>query len=185
MTMRLAFGLSESPIAMKRQKRSKAPPKKQHDNTPTAAKAPNKAVSRRKFLNSMSNGALVVAATAGAGWYFVDEVCATTMEHDLTRIGNGIPAVVQIHDPECAICTALQKEAREAVSNFDSDKLQFLVANIRQTKGRNLAIKHGVRHITLLLFDGKGNRKGILRGPNTAEFLTDAYRSYLPGITTK
>lgn len=119
------------------------------------------------------------------GWFFIDEVCATTRENDLTRIGNGIPAVVQIHDPECPRCRALQKEVRDAMSNFKENELQYLVANIRLAKGRQLAIKHRVGHVTLLLFDGKGNRRGILAGPNSSDYLEDLFRGHLARVSPK
>jgi len=85
---------------MKRRKHAKKPVKKLQSGSPAAAKAPNKTMSRRKFFSALSNGALIVAASGTVGWYLIDEVCATTRELDLSRIGNGIPAVVQIHDPE-------------------------------------------------------------------------------------
>ena len=150
---------------------------------PAKAAAPGKTTSRREFLATLSNAGLIVAASGGVGWYLIDEVCATTRENDLTRIGNGIPAVVQIHDPECPRCRALQKEARDAMSGFNENELQYLVANIRLTKGRQLATKHGVGHITLLLFDGKGNRRGVLVGQNTSDYLEDAFRDHVTRVS--
>ena len=164
---------------MKKQKRAANSRKKQQVGSPATAIAPQKATSRRDFFATLSNVALIGAAGGGVGWFLIDEVCATTRENDLTRIGNGVPAVVQIHDPECSLCRALQKETRDAMSNFNRNELQYLVANIRLAKGRQLANKHGVSHVTLLLFDGKGNRRGILSGPNTSHNLEDAFRRHL------
>lgn len=169
---------------MKRKKRAansgNRTPIKPPDGT---AKEPDKKKSRRDFFATLSNVALVTAATGGVGWYFIGEVCATTRENDLTRIGNGIPAVVQIHDPECPRCRALQKETRDAMTNFEEKELQYLVANIRLDKGRQLARKHGVGHVTLLLFDGKGNRRGILAGQNRSDYLEGVFRNLLPATS--
>ena len=165
---------------MKRQKRASSSRKKQQADSPAATKAPGKRKSRREFFSTLSNFALITAASGGVGWYFIGEVCATTRENDLTRIGNGIPAVVQIHDPECPRCRALQAEARDAMSNFNENELQYLVANIRLDKGRQLANKHRVPHVTLLLFDGKGNRRAILSGPNKSDYLESVFRNLLP-----
>lgn len=169
---------------MKRTKRAAKARKKPQAPSPATAATPeqatNEKVSRRDFFSKLGSYAVIAAASGGAGWYFIDEVCATTRENDLTRIGNGIPAVVQIHDPECPRCRALQKEAREAMSNFKEDELQYLVANIRLGKGRQLASKHGVDHVTLLLFDGKGNRRAVLAGPSTSDYLETVFRSLLP-----
>ena len=168
---------------MKRQKRAARPTKKRKAQPVPPADAPgaapDKSLSRRAFVSRSSKAALIVAATGGTGWYFVDEVCATTREIDLTRIGNGIPAVVQIHDPECPRCRALQREVRKAMSKFNADELQYLVANIRSADGRRLANQHRVSHITLLLFDGKGNRRRVLVGQNTSDILEDVFRSHL------
>jgi hypothetical protein len=164
---------------MKRKKRSTKSNKKSRAPSPKTAPEPGKMTSRRGFFTTFGNAALVTAVGGGVSWYLVDEVCATTREHDLTRIGNGILTVVQIHDPQCSICAALQREARDAVSNFDDNELQFLVANIRQDKGRALASKHRVQHITLLLLDGKGNRRRVLVGPNKSDYLTSTFRNFV------
>ena len=122
-------------------------------------------------------GVLGVVLAAGI-WYLVSDVTATIAEHDLTRIGNGIPAVVQIHDPRCSSCVALQGEAREAMEEFDRDELQYLVADINNAAGRDLANAHGVGNVTLLLFDGEGQRRKTLAGPNTSGILTHYFRSH-------
>jgi hypothetical protein len=174
---------------MKRQKRS-ANPRKKHPKTqsaqnPVEPSKQDQKKSRRNFLATVSNFGLLAVVGGAAGWYFVDAVRATTRELDLTRIGNGVPTVVQIHDPNCSICAALQKEARDAMSDFDDNELQFVVANIAQDKGRALANKHGVQHITLLLLDGKGNRRGVLVGPNKSDYLKDAFRDHVSLVSRK
>lgn len=136
-------------------------------------------IDRRNFLGRFRNGALIVAGTGAVGWYVVSEVRAGMAEADLTKIGNGIPTIVQIHDPQCPICQALQKEARAALEQFEDGELQYLVANIRQDKGKRLASQHGVQHVTLLLFDGQGERQEILTGPNTSANLEHAFRDLL------
>jgi len=135
--------------------------------------------SRRDVLRKLRNGGIAVAVLGGGGWFAVRDVQATIHEHDLSRIGNGIPTVVQIHDPNCLLCTALQKEARAAMENFEESDLQFLVANIRDAKGKKLASQHGVGHVTLLLFDKDGKRREIMRGSNDRSVLEPAFRQFL------
>jgi hypothetical protein len=118
-----------------------------------------------------------------AGWYLVDEVRATIQDGDLTRIGNGIPTIVQIHDPQCPKCVALKQETRDALSNFEDGKLQYLVANIRTVEGKMLATSHGVGHVTLLLFDGQGRKLNTLVGSNTSRYLTKMFRGHLSRST--
>ena len=162
---------------MKRQKRKSKSPSKRNNSqpAPVAADSPT----RRDFLRKARNGAIATLVVGGGGWFMVDQVRATIREQDLSRIGNGIPTVVQIHDPQCRQCVALQKEARNAVCNFGDGELQFVVANIRSQEGGQLAAAHGVGHVTLLLFDGAGQRRAVLSGPNKSDYLTDAFRLHL------
>lgn len=138
-----------------------------------------KSVDRRGALGRLQFAGLGLALLAGGGWWFFSEVNASIDEMDLSRIGNGIPAVVQVHDPQCPQCTALQKEARVAVSTFDTDELQYLVANLRQDEGAAFANAHGAQKVTLILFDAAGKRRSILRGPHTAERLKEVFRRHI------
>jgi Mg-chelatase subunit ChlD len=158
--------------AAKRVSRSK-------NGTSTPSSAGAEPISRRDVFGRLRNGALVLAGTGAVGWYIVSEVRAGIQEADLSKIGNGIPTVVQIHDPQCPTCQALQKEARKALEKFEEGELQYLVANIRQDKGLRLANQHGVQHVTLLLFDGDGERREILAGPNTSANLERAFRRHI------
>lgn len=136
---------------------------------------------RRGFIGWLGTGAVATAAVGGVGWYVVSEVRAGIQEADLSKIGNGMPTIVQIHDPQCPTCQALQREVRTALDQFEEDELQYLVANIRQDKGRSFASKHGVPHVTLLLFDAAGEHRDTLSGPNTADNLERAFRQHLEG----
>lgn len=165
---------------MKRQKRKTTAKKKQTGSTAAPAAEPSaprkKTFSRRDLLQNIGYGVVGLGVLGGGGWYLASTVHAGIVEGDLSRIGNGIPTVVQIHDPGCPMCRALQREAREALEAFDKDEIQYLVANITQQDGRELASTHGVGHVTLLLFDGSGKRRGVVRGENSAEILEMEFR---------
>jgi hypothetical protein len=171
--------LNKEILTMNRQSRK---PKNNRKQTAEQAKAIEESLqkeNRRAFLLKVRNGAIVATLASGAGWYVAAEVNASVQEQDLSRIGNGIATVVQIHDPQCSLCAALQKETREAFGAFDDNELQYLVANIRSTEGRQFAAKHRVRHVTLLLFDAKGKRRDVLVGPNRAEDLERIFRRHI------
>lgn len=136
-------------------------------------------VTRRDVLRRYRNRGIALALAATAGWFIVDDVQATAREHDLTRIGNGTPTVVQIHDPNCAICAALQKETRAAMEGIEETEMQFLVANLRDSRGRKLATDNSVGHVTLLLFDGQGKRRDILRGSRDRTELAPLFRKFV------
>jgi len=136
-------------------------------------------VSRRDILASAQTWAIAAAVLGGASWFAVDEVCASVRDHDLSRIGQGVAMVVQIHDPQCPQCIALQNEALNALSAFDDDELQYVIANIRSSAGQAFARSHGAGHVTLILFDGEGNRRDVLVGQNSAEALERIFRRHV------
>jgi len=167
---------------MKRQqKRNSRKKNRNHTSAPAnvSTDAPVEMPTRRRILIKARNGGIAALALGGGGWFAVNEVRATMREHDLSQIGNGVPAIVQIHDPQCPRCVTLQREARDAICGFEEGQLQFLVANIRTAKGRTLADAHGVGHVTLLLFDAEGTRRGVLTGANNSEFLAHEFRRHV------
>ena len=168
---------------MKKQKQKKR--NKSYDTTKTVAEtapATTEPVTRRDMLRRYRNRAIGVGVIGVGGWFVVADVQATAREHDLTRIGNGIPTVVQIHDPSCPVCTVLQKEARAASKGFEEGELQFLVANIKEARGSKLAADNGVPRTTLLLFDGTGKRHEILRGPNDRSVLEPIFSAFVKQV---
>ncbi len=164
---------------MKRQKRRVKSTRNQNAGGSIGTETPPNKSSRRDLLKKIRNGVLVAAVVGGGGWYLVRDVSATVQEQDLSQIGNGIPTVVQIHDPQCPRCVALQRETRKALADFEDGELQFLVANIRVSEGKRLAATHGVGHVTLLLFDAEGRKRDVLTGPNTSEYLKAVFRRHL------
>ncbi|MGC1497894.1 MAG: hypothetical protein WA790_18970 [Sulfitobacter sp.] len=121
-------------------------------------------MTRRDVLRYGRNAAIGVAAVAGLGYVARGWFQDFQAEHDLTQIGQGKPAVVQVHDPQCPTCTALQRETRVAMEQFGECDLLYLVADIKQAKGAEFAALHNVPHVTLILFDGKGEVSQVLRG---------------------
>lgn len=155
-------------------------PSQKGKRTKVAASAPQsnaaKAVSRRGLVQY---GVIGAAILAGGGYFGVRSVAAAIGEADLTKIGNGTPAVVQVHDPGCPICNALQREARKALKAMDGDKPEYLVANITTAEGSTFAADHGVPHVTILTFDAKGALQQVLRGPQTRDQLQPVFENLM------
>ncbi|MEL7464674.1 MAG: hypothetical protein AAFN79_11440 [Pseudomonadota bacterium] len=135
---------------------------KQAAEAKAAAETPE--ATRREFLAKMRNRAIGLGGLAVGGYFAFSYYEAAAAEYDLTRIGKGTPKVVQIHDPQCPICTALQREARAAVDAMKGDEMCLLIANIRTEKGRAFASAHGAGHVTLVLMDGDGRVVEIMEG---------------------
>lgn len=136
-------------------------------------------IGRRGVLAQLRNKAIGLVALGGAGAYFYSTYQVYIKEHDLTQVGQGKPTVVQVHDPSCSVCAALQKAARNALSEFEDDKYEFLVADITTQKGRLFSTKYRVPHITLLLFDRAGNLEQVHQGMKTSEQLRPIFRQFL------
>ncbi len=85
------------------------------------------------------------------------------ISHDLSVIGQGIPTVVQIHDPGCRLCNQLRANTSDAVDRL-GDRILYRIADITTPEGKRLQRKHRVNHVTLLLFDGDGELRRVLEG---------------------
>lgn len=164
---------------MKKTSGSRAQPQRKRPGAADKQAAAAPAVKRRSVLAMLRNGAIAAAVLGGSGWYVAAEVSATLDEHDLSAIGNGIPAIVQVHDPQCPLCRALQVETRRALRDFPDGALQYRIANITTASGSAFAGRYGVGHVTLLLFDGAGEMKRVIRGPSHRDLLRDAFAAHL------
>ena len=173
---------------MKRQKRKTTTKWKQDApaaGRPAASTAPRKKRrSRRDLLQNIGYGVLGLSVFGGGGWYLTSSVHASIIERDLSRLGNGIPTVVQIHDPQCPQCRDLQREVCKALSEMDDAEIQYLVADIRQPEGRAFAAQNRVGHVTVLLFDGNGTRRGVMVGQNSSDVLVNEFRNLIRRSTS-
>lgn len=156
---------------MPRKKQSRKKP-----NSAAQASAHLEQPERRIAMRAMM-GAAGAFGLGGAGWFAVQAVQATAAEMDLSRVGQGKPSIVQIHDPTCPMCTQLQRETRAALSCFEECEIVYLVANINGDEGRQFALQYGVPHVTLLLFDAEGTHVNTLRGVRDSEELKSAFEA--------
>lgn len=162
--------------------------KKQRKSTKTKSKQQPQASgepaskSRRNALKMLRNAAIATPILGVAGYFSVQSVQATICEADLSKIGKGVPAIVQIHDPSCQLCATLQRQSRRALRQFDEDSYEFLVANLNTTEGSTLAAVHRVSHVTLLLFNGEGQMVRVVRGPTDKEHLDRVFKSHIEGV---
>lgn len=141
-----------------------------------AAKTPEP--SRRDILKLARNGVIGAAVIGSGGYFAVESFLAYAAEHDLSRVGQGNPVIVQIHDPQCPICTTLQKQVRKALKSIDDCGLTYLVADISTQSGAAFAARFGVPHVTLLMLDGLGARVHTVSGPHSAAELGPIFADY-------
>jgi hypothetical protein len=160
---------------MKKQKK-RSPSKAKGTSAPAPTKKPK---TRRDILLMLRNGGIVAGIAGAGGALLVNSMMATAAEQDLTRIGNGKPAIVQVHDVDCSLCRNLQTEAKAAMSSFDGDRFEYVVANLKSPTGAAFARQHGVSHVTLMLFDRRGNLSNILTGTRGRAELEQHFRRHL------
>ncbi|MEM9247285.1 MAG: thioredoxin domain-containing protein [Pseudomonadota bacterium] len=130
---------------------------------------------KRATLSTLGLYALGALAIGGGGTAFGYDFMRALSEQDLDRVGNGTPAIVQVHDPQCGLCRALQSETRRALKSFDTETVSYLVANIRNTDGAEFASRMGVGHVTLLLFDGQGQLVHVVNGVTPQDQLVTTF----------
>ena len=165
-------------------KKRRTPPSKQQIAASQAQQAAAEAArakveSRRAFLARLRNLAIAVPVLGLAGYYTLRTVQAGAAETDLTRIGQGIPTIVQIHDPQCGDCQVLEGQIRSILSDYDDTDVTYLVAYLTGTEGQAFAGRYGVGRVTLVLLDGAGTLVHIIRGPIEKEALRQAIAGYL------
>lgn len=140
----------------------------------TAATPPT----RRSVLTKFGIGGAAFVGVAGAGFWTVNSFRAHAAEHDLSRIGQGQPAIVQVHDPSCALCTELQRQTRRALRSSYGTEPLYLVANINTEEGQAFQATHAVPHVTLVLLDGDGNVLDVLRGVRQQDELSEIFTQH-------
>lgn len=158
-------------------------PQKRNSKTraPVADATPER--SRRDVLKLLRNGGIGVLAVAGGGYFGVGSYRAFAAEHDLSRVGQGKPVIVQVHDPSCPTCTALQRQTRNALREFGECDLVYLIADINTPEGQAFAVQHGVGNVTLLLFDGQGGLQNTVQGMRSKDQLMPIFRGHHAAAT--
>jgi hypothetical protein len=134
---------------------------------------------KRSFLKSaayLAGGAVVLSGIGYLGLGILSEDLA---EQDLSIVGSGVPVIVQVHNPTCSICLALQKETRAALKMMEEEDLSYRVANISSTTGSNFASKHRSSYATLLLFDGSGTVTQRIEGATDRVVLYDTFMAHI------
>ena len=159
---------------------SKSRSKTRKSKAKTPAPAPQ--ATRRGMLRLGVYGAAAALGAGAVGAWGVSSFRAYAAEHDLTRVGEGPVTIVQVHDPQCPTCTALQKQTRAALRDFDDCGITYLVADIKTPEGAAFARKYRVPHVTLLLFDGAGELHLTVQGLQNADRLAEVFAAHKAAV---
>lgn len=82
---------------------------------------------------------------------------------DLSRIGQGKPAVVQVYDADNLVSHRLT-EGFNAIRDEFEDQVEFLLADLNAPAGDAFARRHGAASGTVIFFNGEGRRLHTLQG---------------------
>ena len=161
---------------MKKSQRKAARVQKKRGATGKAAVAQP---DRRSFLRTVGLGTGGLVVIGAGGWWASSSIQAHAREQDLTRIGRGVPSIVQVHDPQCPDCTVLQRETRQALKCFDESELVYVVASLTTDAGRVFAGRFGAGRVTLLLFDGSGRMTEVAQGVHDHDELKTMFTNHI------
>jgi hypothetical protein len=117
------------------------------------------AQAKRRRRIRMVRGALIAAAvlSVGGGVLFAVNMQEEKV-HDLSLVGTGIPAVVQVHDVTCPVCTELRGNVEGISGDYSDRELLIRVADVATEEGLAFAARYtAARRATLLFIDGEGN----------------------------
>ena len=145
----------------------------------TGAPKPKPKLSRRQMLQNVSLYGVGGLVLAGAGYFGITTFRGAMDEQDLTVLGSGQPTIVQVHDPACEVCVALQIEVRAALETLEQRDIGYRVANIDSGPGMAFATEYGAAHATLLFFDGDGNMIRKMQGASDRNTLRAAFMAHL------
>ena len=104
---------------------------------------------------------------------------ASRQRYDLTAIGQGIPAIVQVHDTDCPVCVELRRNISQIENDLDEQDILLRVADVNTDAGLEFASRFTQhRRVTLLYFDPAGNLVDVQTGLQDPETLLSSFREH-------
>lgn len=102
--------------------------------------------------------------------------------YDLSQVGTGVPAVVQVHDFTCPVCTELRETVDGIQGEFDDSELMIRIADVFREDGLAFAARYtNARRATLLFIDGNGELAFERSGETSAAVLRDLFERHMTG----
>ncbi|NBB90268.1 MAG: hypothetical protein GVY23_03560 [Spirochaetes bacterium] len=122
----------------------------------------------------------VVAAAGGWGLYAYNQ--GEERIRDLTAVGLGVPAVVQVHDATCPVCSELRANVESIEGDYSDDELLIRIADVHTDKGAAFASRHTMaRRATLLFLNGEGELVDVRSGAIPSEDLKLLFSRHISG----
>jgi len=136
----------------------------------------------RRRNQALLAGAIAALVLTGVGFAVGGLNRAERRVRDLSLIGNGVPAVVQVHDTTCPICSELRANVKRIEREFDDDELLIRIADIHDDDGLAFAARHTAeRRVTLLFLDGEGGLVDTQTGVQEPDALRRVFALHAAG----
>ncbi len=129
--------------------------------------------SAKRYLKkraAIGSTVMTLVVLVGALLTFWQEHRTEQQEMDLSRIGQGLPSVVQAFDPTCTSCRQLRRMVEQLRPEFE-EQMVFLMVDLSTPAGAAFAETNQVGSVTLVFFDATGERIGVLEGLQEADYL--------------
>ncbi len=136
---------------------------------------------RRRTITAFKVGAIALALLVGGAVALSAYNQRAHRANDLSTIGSGVPAVVQVHDPYCDGCRQLKASVEAILSEFDDEDLVIRFAELDTTEGAAFARRHEAGRVTLLFLDGDGNLRDLQRGVQQPNQLRQTFLRHAAG----
>lgn len=107
----------------------------------------------------VSRATLFVLLGIGAFLALAVMVLPKGFSDDLSKVGQGMPAVVLIHDKNSVGSLNLMSLLGKVRSDY-ADKLEFVVVNIDSAEGQMFREQQNIAGIVAVLFDSNGTKLG-------------------------
>lgn len=101
---------------------------------------------------------------------------------DLTRVGEGRPALVLAYDIKSMGGMEVMR-LLDALRGEYASRVEFLVADLGVPDGHNFAQQHGAANGTVMLFSGNGSHVRTIHLPLNTEMLRHALEETVSGQT--
>ncbi len=142
-----------------------------------AEKKRRAAVRRRNRLTGIAIVTVLLAAGVVATIAAVEG--SEEERHDLTAVGQGVPAIVQVHDTTCPVCTQLRANIERIEDEFSDEELVIRIADVDTDEGLRFVGQYtSQRRVTLLFFDGDGELTDVQTGLQPVSQLRDTFEAH-------
>ncbi|NBC29333.1 MAG: hypothetical protein GVY29_05000 [Spirochaetes bacterium] len=133
---------------------------------------------RRRGRRLLAAGVAVLVLAAAGALAFASNQRADRAR-DLSLVGSGTPAVVQVHDHTCPVCTELRGNVQRVQDEFSDEELLIRVADVHTDEGLAFAARYtSARRATLLYINGSGELVRSQTGAQGVDALRRAFSNH-------